>query len=114
LFRAGERLVHQRTELVNALRASLYEYGHVVPQRIRQIKWIAKILEAPNSDLPNLMLEECRDMVQQIAEQTVRINARTAKIQTLANDADTARRLQTIPGVGSLTAPAVEAFASPM
>jgi transposase len=31
LFRARERLVHQRTELVNALRASLYEYGHVIP-----------------------------------------------------------------------------------
>lgn len=44
LFRARERLVHQRTELVNALRASLYEYGHVVPQGIRQIKRIAEIL----------------------------------------------------------------------
>lgn len=32
LFRSRERLVHQRTELVNALRACLYEYGHVVPQ----------------------------------------------------------------------------------
>ena len=32
LFRARERLVHQRTELVNALRACLYEYGHAVPQ----------------------------------------------------------------------------------
>ena len=67
LFRARERLVHQRTELVNALRASLYEYGHVVPQGIRQIKRIAEILEAPNNDLPDLMREECRDMVEQIA-----------------------------------------------
>jgi transposase len=114
LFRARERLVHQRTELVNALRASLYEYGHVVPQGIRQIKRIAEILEAPNSDLPDLMRQECRDMVDQIAEQTIRINARTAKIQALANEADTARRLQTIPGVGPLTALAVEAFAPPM
>jgi transposase len=76
LFRARERLVHQRTELVNALRSSLYEYGHVIPQGIRQIKQIAEILEAPNSDLPDLMREECRDMVEQIGEQTNRINAR--------------------------------------
>ena len=34
LFRARERLVHQRTELVNALRACLYEYGQIVPQGI--------------------------------------------------------------------------------
>jgi transposase len=114
LFRARERFVHQRTELVNALRASLYEYGHVIPQGIRQIKQIAEILEAPNSDLPDLMREECRDMVEQIGEQTNRINARTGNIQALANEADTARRLQTIPGAGPMTALAVEAFAPAM
>jgi transposase len=35
LFRARERLLHQRTELVNALRSVLYEYGHVVPKGMR-------------------------------------------------------------------------------
>lgn len=114
LFRARERLVHQRTELVNALRAVLYEYGYVVPQGIRQLKHIEEILDAPNSDLPDLVREECCDLLEQIAEQTVRINARTGKIKALATEADTARRLQTIPGVGPLTALAVEAFAPPM
>ena len=114
LFRARERLVHQRTELVNALRASLYEYGHVVPQGIRQINRIAEILDAPGSDLPDLMREECQDLLEQIAEQTEGINARTPKIKALAGETATARRLQTIPGVGPLTALAVEAFAPPM
>lgn len=114
LFRARERLVHQRTELANALRACLYEYGHIVPQGIQQIKRIEEILDAPFSELPDLMREECRDLLEQIAEQTVRINARTAKIKALAVEADTARRLQTIPGVGPLTALAIEAFAPPM
>lgn len=49
-----------------------------------------------------------------IAEKTVRIDVQTAKIKALAAEADTARRLQTIPGVGPLTALAVEAFAPPM
>src|SRR5690554_1933540 len=114
LFRARERLVHQRTELVNALRASLYEYGYVVPQGIRQTNRIAEILETPGSDLPDLMREECQDLLEQIAEQTVRIEVRTGKIKALAAQTDTARRLQTIPGVGPLTALAVEAFAPPM
>jgi transposase len=114
LFRARERLVHQRTELINALRAGLYEYGHVVPQGIHQIKRIEEILDGPNSDLPDLMREECRDLLEQIAEKAVRIDARTGKIKALAAEADTARRLQTIPGVGPLTALAVEAFAPPM
>ena len=114
LFRARERLVHQRTELVNALRACLYEYGHVVPQGIRQLKRVKEIVDAPGSDLPDLMKEECRALLEQIAEQTIRINARTAKIKTLAAETDAARRLQTIPGIGPLTALAVEAFAPPM
>ena len=114
LFRARERLVHQRTELVNALRACLYEFGHVVPQGMRQLTRIKDILDEPNSDLPEVMHEECRDLMKQIDEMTVRIDARTTKIKVLAAEADTARRLQTIPGVGPLTALAVEAFAPPM
>jgi len=114
LFRARERLVHQRTELVNALRACLYEFGHVVPQGLHQLGKIKGILDEPNSDLPELMRNECGDLMKQIAEKTVRINARTAKIKAVAAEADAARRLQTIPGVGPLTALAVEAFAPPM
>ncbi|MER9585759.1 hypothetical protein [Mesorhizobium sp. M0276] len=49
LFRARERLLHQRTELVNALRSVLYEYGHVVPKGIAHVKRIESILEEPNS-----------------------------------------------------------------
>jgi transposase len=114
VFRARERLVHQRTELVNALRACLYEFGHIVPQGIRQLRRIKEILDETNSDLPEVMREECRDLITQIAEKTVRIDARSAKIKALAAEANTARRLQTIPGVGPLTALAVEAFAPPM
>jgi transposase len=60
-----------------------------------------------------LLREECHDLLEQIAEKTVRINAKTDKIKALAAGADTARRLQTVPGVGPLTALAFEAFAPP-
>lgn len=114
LFRSRERLVHQRTELVNALRAYLYEYGQTVPQGIGQVKRIEEIIETPNSDLPELVREECRDLIEQIAEKTVRIEAKTKKVTALAAKADTARLLQTMPGVGPVTALAVEAFAPDM
>ena len=114
LFRSRERLVHQRTELVNALRATLYEYGHTVPQGIGHIKRVAAILEEPHSDLPVLVREECRDLLAQIAEKAARIDERTRRIKALAAETDTARRLQTMPGVGPMTALAVEAFAPEM
>ena len=40
LFRARERFVRQRTELVNALRAVMNEYGYVFPLGIANVKRI--------------------------------------------------------------------------
>jgi transposase len=114
LFRGRERLVRQRTELVNALRSVLYEYGHTAPQGIRQLKRIEAIVEEPSSDLPALVREECHDLIEQIAEKTARIDTKTKKAVKPATQTDTARRLQTMPGVGPLTALAIEAFAPEM
>ncbi|THK33339.1 IS110 family transposase [Ensifer sp. MPMI2T] len=114
LFRARERLVHQRTELVNALRAVLYEYGHTIPQGIAHLKRIEALLDESNSDLPGLVREECRDLLAQICEKTARIEAKMKRIKVVAAETDATRRLQTMPGVGPITALAVEAFAPAM
>ncbi|PIL20833.1 hypothetical protein P775_07390, partial [Puniceibacterium antarcticum] len=55
-----------------------------------------------------------RILLQQIEEKTARIDARTKKAHQLAEDAETAKRLQTLPGVGPITALAFEAFAPDM
>ena len=114
LFRGRERLVCQRTELVSALRAVLYEYGHVFPVGICHLKRMEAVLEDPHCDLPALVIAECQDLLAQIAEKTERIEAKTQTLKALAAETDTARRLQTMPGVGPLTALAVEAFAPDM
>lgn len=114
LFRGRERLVHQRTELVNALRAVLYEYGNVFPTGLAHLKRIAAVVEDPGCDLPALIVAECQDLLAQIAEKTERIEAKTKALKALAAETDKARRLQTMPGVGPLTALAIEAFAPDM
>ncbi len=114
LFRARARLVQQRTELVNMLRAFLYELGYVVPQGINNMPRIAALITEPNSDLPEIARIECRDLLEQIEAMTVRIATSDRRIKDLAGQADLARRLQTMPGVGPMTALAVEAFAPPM
>jgi len=110
VFRCRERLVHQRTADVNALRALLYEHGHVFPQGISSLNRMTALVENETVDLPALIREECLDLLTQIAEKTERIIKRTAKLKTLATESERARRLQTMPGVGPLTAIAVEAF----
>jgi transposase len=114
LFRARERIVHQRTELVNALRAMLYEFGHVVPVGIGHVKRLEAILNDTANELPDLVREEGRDLMAQIGEKTVRIGSKTQKLASLAKQTDMARRLQTMPGIGPMTAVAVEAFAPAM
>jgi len=64
--------------------------------------------------LPALVREECRELLDLVAEKTVRIDAKTKKIKALAAETDIGRRLRTMPGVGPLTALAVEAFAPDM
>lgn len=100
LFRGREMLVRQRTALVNALRSDLYEYGHIVPKRIGEIKRIEAIIDEPNNDLPDLMREECYDLLEQIAEKAARIETKLEKLKGVAAGAGTARQLQTMPGIG--------------
>ena len=53
-------------------------------------------------------------LLEQIAHLTDRITALKAKIAALSNEADMPRQLQTMPGIGPITALAVETFAPPM
>lgn len=114
LFRSRQRLVRQRTELVNALRAVLYECGHVFPAGIINLKRIEGLVQDPAAGLPALIVEECQDLLAQISEKTDRIVAKSKKVKLLAAQTDKAQRLQTMPGVGPMTALAVEAFTPDM
>ena len=110
VFRGRERLVHQRIADVNALRALLYEHGYVFPVGMSHLNRMTALVRDETVQLHALIREECLDLLGQIAEKTARIIERTTKLKTLATQSDRARRLQTMPGVGPLTAVAVEAF----
>ena len=114
LLRNRDRLVKQRTELVNALRAALYEQGHVFPVGINHLTRMQALLDDSNCDLPALIIEECQDLLAQIAEKTERIEAKAKALKALAAEKDVARQMQTMPGVGPLTAMAIDAFAPDM
>ena len=114
IFRARMRAVHQRTELVNSLRSILYEYGHVFPIGIGHVKRFERVIEDADLSIPEIVREECRDLLAQIAEKTVRIDEKTKKLMQLAKQGKTSQRLQTMPGVGPMISLAVEAFAPAM
>lgn len=77
LFRTREQLVRQRTDLINALRAHLYEYGYIVAQGIGHLGRLEEILNESNSELPELVRDHGRVLLEQIAGKTEALRAWT-------------------------------------
>src|SRR6056297_1023021 len=113
-FRTREQLVKQRTESVNALRSHLYEFGHVASEGIGYVPRLAKVVDGPKTDVPELARDICRMLLEQIAHLTERLKDLKARIEAMSDEAEMPRRLRTMPGVGPITALAVETFAPPM
>ena len=114
MFRSCDRLLRQRTEQIDAVRSVLYEQGQVFPTGVHEMKKIAAFLEQADNGLRALVQEECEELLVAICDLTTRIDVRTAKQRKLSQQSEISRRLQTIPGVGPLTAMAIEAFALSM
>jgi transposase len=113
-FRARDLLVRQRTQLVNALRGHLAEYGVVAAQGMPHLKRLQAAVEDPSSGLPPAVGEIGRMYLDQIAICSEKIATLERALRREAAQAETTARLQTMPGIGPITAVAVEAFAPPM
>ncbi|TCM72135.1 IS110 family transposase [Rhodovulum steppense] len=105
--KAREFLVRQQTQTVNAIRAHLGEFGIIVAKGIQNADRL--IAACDRADLPaptrralNLLADQLIDTQRKIAQLTADIHA-----DAKANDA--AQRLQTIPGIGPITASALVA-----
>jgi transposase len=95
-FRAREQLVKQRTEAINALRAYLYEFGHVAPEGIGYLPKLAQVVGDPGSDLPDLARDICRMAVEQVELLTARLATVMAKIAAASKAAAMPKQLQTM------------------
>jgi transposase len=109
LHRARERLVGERTALINQLRAILLERGLTVGQGKRRLQeFLAELLdEREGPGLSPRMMMLVADARTQWAELDRRIAAFDAEFAAVAKATEEARRLIAIPGVGVLTATAL-------
>jgi transposase len=114
LFRTRDLLVRQRTQLINALRGHLSEHGVVAPQGPANLKALAEAVEDERTTLPLLVVELSRVFLDQIDALTKKIAMLEKAMAREAAQGATTRRLQTMPGVGPITAVAIETFAPPM
>ena len=114
LFRTRDLLVRQRTQTINALRGHLAEFGVVVAQGPAHVDRLAPALEDPDSELPDAVRELGSLLLEQIADFNAKIEGLEKKIHASARQDADARRLMSVPGIGPITAMAVQAFAPPM
>jgi len=116
VFRTRDLVVRQRTQLVNALRGHLAEYGWVAPRGLAQVTMLADLLEEKEemaSSLPEAALVMLRVMTDMLTELDDRIADLDKEIARRAHEDEVARRLMTIPCIGPIAATAIVALAPP-
>jgi transposase len=111
LHRVRALLIRQRTMLVNALRAHLAEFGLVVAQGVSRIRELIELLtdETPACPVPALARTALAPLVAQLLDLQPRIKALEAELLSWHRTNAESRRLETIPGVGFITATAIAA-----
>ncbi len=114
LFHTRDLLVRQRTQTINALRGHLAEYGVVAPQGRARIGQLAAVLENGDCGLPEAVAELGWLLLGRIDELDEKIDGLDRELRTSARECEETARLMTIPGVGPVTAIAIQAFAPPM
>ena len=111
IFRTRDLLVRQRTQTINALRAHLAEHGIVAPSGTANLRRLAEVLGDNAADMPETLRELGHMYLTQIDEQTLRIRELEKRLREAAAGNEQLARLQTMPGVGPITAIAIESFA---
>ncbi len=102
--KAREFLVRQRTQVVNAIRAHLGEFGIVIPKGIQNTD---RLIEAcDEAKLPATARNALNLLADQLVDTQEKIKELTAEVSRSATTDEAARRLQTIPGIGPITADA--------
>jgi transposase len=111
LHRSRDRLVAERTALINQLRAILLERGWIAPQGKRKLEQFLSVLmdEQGGADLSTRMVQLVEDARAQWVELDRRITAFDAEFVCWAKENEDARRLTTIPGIGAIVASALVA-----
>ena len=115
VFRTRDLLVRQRTQLINAIRGHLTEYGGIAPKGPSHVAMLADLLEEEEmaSSLPEAARAMFRLMVDVLADLGGKIADLDKEIARRAREDKVSRRLMTVPGIGPISATAIAALAPP-
>jgi transposase len=113
-YRTRQMFIGQRTQTVNALRSHLSEHGIIAPKSKAGIKKLTAMIEDDTALISEKVRDIARVYVDHIEQLTAKISDATEAMKAAAKVSESAKRLQTMPGIGVQTAMAIEAFAPDM
>jgi transposase len=110
VHRIRQRLVADRTRLVNQIRGLLAEHGLVVARDISRIRRaLAQIADGDDNVLGVLLVELVRDVREELNELDQRVVAYTKRIRDLFQSNEMCQRIGKIEEIGPITATALVA-----
>jgi transposase len=108
LHRVRERLIKARTALVNEIRGLLSEYGMILPQGITKFRrLIVPTLEAGEAQLTPCSRELFRQLYEEFLALDQRLASYDEQLTAMGRAHPECQRLQTIPGIGPISATAL-------
>jgi transposase len=108
LHRVRQMLIRQRTQLINAIRGHLTEFGIIGPNRAHNIGLLTKLVEDEEFDeLPAVARHALRYLVEQLREVKTKLFRIGRDLMAVVKRSEACQRLMTIPGVGVVTATAL-------
>jgi len=108
LHRYRQRVVEERTALVNQIRGLLTEYGIVIPQGIGFLrKKLPEVLEEENSEITPLSREIFIQLSEDLKGIDQKVKSLDKRIDTLCKQSEDCQRIVQIAGIGALTATAL-------
>ena len=110
VYRIRQRLVSDRTRLVNQIRGLLAEHGIAIARDIsRPRSALAKIADGDDAGLVPLVRDLLRDIREELADLDQRMASYNRRLRDLFRTDDMCRRIGRIEGIGPVTATALVA-----
>jgi transposase len=110
VHRVRQRLVSDRTRLVNQIRGLLAEHGIAIARDISRLRTaLGKIVDNDRSGLGDLILELVREAREELADLDRRIASYNRRLKHLFRTDEMCRRIGEIEGIGPVTATALVA-----
>ncbi len=108
--RTRELMVRQRTMLVNAIRAHMAEFGVVARVGLPQVRELLEVItDEADKRIPPLARTCLASLARQLLSLEREISAAEQRIHAWHRANEVSQRLETIPGIGPITASALAA-----